>query len=93
MSEYCKSIDGHKMANMLEGGLTPFLPPEELETIGFSLAAYPLTLLNASIFGMRGALSALKTGDPSPFPLGFDELQRVVGFPEYYDAEVRYKVK
>ncbi|GBF93122.1 hypothetical protein Rsub_05851 [Raphidocelis subcapitata] len=34
-----------KMANMLEGGgKTPILSPEELEGVGFSLVAYPLSL-------------------------------------------------
>ena len=33
----------------LRSGLTPVLPPDELLEIGFSLAAYPLDLLNASI--------------------------------------------
>lgn len=33
------------MANMLEGGgKTPILSPEELQGMGFSLVAYPLSL-------------------------------------------------
>ncbi len=34
-----------QMANMLEGGgKTPILSPEELQAMGFSLVAYPLSL-------------------------------------------------
>ena len=92
MMAYCESCDGHKMANILQGGLTPELPPEALERIGYSLAAYPLTLLNASISGMRAALGALARGEADPLPLPFEEVQRVVGFPEYYAEEARYRV-
>ena len=48
-----------QMANCLAGGLTPVLPPAELERIGFKLAAYPLDLLNATIIAQRQALAAL----------------------------------
>ena len=75
-------------------GLTPVLPPAELEEIGFKLAAYPLDLLNASILGMQQALGELaQDGRPAPTnTLPFAELQAVVGFPEYYDEEERYRV-
>ena len=64
----------------------------ELEAIGFSLAAYPLDLLNASIVGMRRALTSLaqEGKPPADVTLPFEELQRVVGFPEYYDEAARY---
>ena len=66
----------------------------ELEAIGFSLAAYPLDLLNASIVGMRRALTSLaqEGKPPADVTLPFEELQRVVGFPEYYAEEERYRV-
>lgn len=46
MRAFCK-IAPHvpKMANMLEGGSTPILSPEELEEMGFKICAYPLSLL------------------------------------------------
>lgn len=148
MVQYCDAVDGPKMANQLTGGLTPVLPPSQLEDIGYSLAclrgaqlsclllpieqrakiaqtgrvgteppvptlgateiavrdvhppyprwlqaAYPLDLLNASIVGMRLALDALRqTGAPPPaHSLPFAELQRVVGFDDYYAEEARYR--
>lgn len=56
------------------------------------LAAYPLDLINASIVGMRGALQGLASHGRSPphLTLGFDELQKVVGFHEYYEESARY---
>ena len=81
------------MVNCLAGGLTPVLPPAELEELGFSLAAYPLDLLNASIIGMNRTLAMLAaTGHPPEHDsLPFHELQVAVGFPQYYEEEERYR--
>lgn len=35
MEAYCQQVDGPKMANLLAGGLTPELPPAELEAMGY----------------------------------------------------------
>lgn len=89
----CKEVGGVQMANLLAGGVTPELPPDELEEIGFKLAAYPLDLLNASIAGMRRALDALahhRRPDAAD-SLEFADLQSAVGFPEYYEQEARYR--
>ncbi|KAJ8548515.1 hypothetical protein ON010_g11160 [Phytophthora cinnamomi] len=60
METYCREVPGPKMANMVENGLTPVLLPEELGKMGYKLAAYPITLLSASIKAMEQALSLLK---------------------------------
>ena len=57
MRRYCREVDGPKMANLIEGGKTPLLPHAELESIGYKIAVYPLTLLNVSIRAMREALA------------------------------------
>src|SRR6187549_1864441 len=44
MRRYCASVDGPKMANLIEGGRTPLLPHAQLESIGYTIAVYPLTL-------------------------------------------------
>ena len=44
MQRFCEEVTGKRMANMLEGGITPLLSTERLRAIGFGLAAYPLTL-------------------------------------------------
>lgn len=72
------------MANMLEGGgKTPILPPEELQALGFSLVAYPLSLLGVSIRAMEKALTGLKAGRvPDVRDMGtFVDIQMAVGFP------------
>ena len=49
-----------------------------------------LTLLSAAMQAMRDALEAFKAGEHPERLLGFEELRRVAGFPEYYAAEEAY---
>jgi 2-methylisocitrate lyase-like PEP mutase family enzyme len=91
MRRYCAEVEGPKMANMIEYGKTPVLPPDQLEAIGYKIAVYPLTLLNASIRAMRGALSSLKQGRMPENVMEFEELKAAVGFPQYYEEERRYQ--
>jgi len=79
-----------KMVNLVEDGDTPNLPHEELEAMGFRIAAYPLTLLSSGVRAMQEALAALAAGRPAPRRLSFGELQALVGFPEYDEALRRY---
>jgi len=89
MEELCRELPGlPKMANIVEDGDTPALPPARLEEIGFKIAAYPLTLLSSAAWAMQEALDALAAGTPAPARLSFGELQELVGFREY-DASLR----
>jgi len=45
MAKYCVQVPGPKLANCLENGLSPMLPPHQLAKMGFTIAAYPLSLL------------------------------------------------
>jgi len=92
MRRYCADVDGPKMANLIEGGKTPLLPPARLEAIGYAIAVYPLTMLNVSIQAMRAALTNLRRGERAAAAMDFDELKQAVGFPAYYAEEARYKV-
>jgi 2-methylisocitrate lyase-like PEP mutase family enzyme len=90
MRRYCDGVDGPKMANLIEGGKTPLLPPARLEAIGYTIAVYPLTLLNVSIAAMRTALESLRRGETPPAVMDFEALKSAVGFPDYYAEEARY---
>lgn len=90
MRRICSELPGWKMANMVEGGATPILPPEQLADIGYNHAAYPLTLMSAAMRAMQDALAALRDGRPPQGLLAFEELRRLVGFNDYYDLETRY---
>lgn len=87
----CREVPGPKMANMVEQGDTPVLPPAQLEEIGFQIAAYPLTLFSAAIRAMQEALDVLAEGREHPQALlDFAALREVVGFPEYVAEQARY---
>ena len=92
MREYCSQVDGPKMVNLIEGGKTPVLDVPRLEAIGYTIAVFPLTLLNVSIAAMREALRSLKTGTPPPTVMDFEQLKQAVGFPAYYAEEARYRI-
>ncbi len=83
MERLCRAIPGPKMANMLEGGGTPLLSPERLESMGYQLAAYPLTLLSAAIAAMERALDELRAGRTPEDMLSFAALRERVGFDAY----------
>jgi len=90
MLEYCRSVPGPKMANLIEDGRTPLLPPAKLEAIGYKIAVYPLTLFNTSIRAMQESLHSLKHGNTPERLLSFDQLKDTVGFNTYYAGEERY---
>ena len=92
MRRYCREVEGPKMANMIEAGKTPILPPQQLEAIGYKIAVYPLTLLNVSIRAMREALQSILLGETPAATMDFEQLKSAVGFPEYYLEEDRYKL-
>jgi 2-methylisocitrate lyase-like PEP mutase family enzyme len=90
MERLCAEIPGPKMANMVEQGDTPMLPPQELEGLGYKIAAYPLTLFSAAIRAMNEALSALGDGRTPEGLLSFEALRDVVGFTDYDQEQARY---
>jgi 2-methylisocitrate lyase-like PEP mutase family enzyme len=69
-----------KLANMLEGGKTPILPPERLQVLGFSVVAYPVTLLGAATFAVREALAAIKEGKTFENRMSHKELLALNGY-------------
>lgn len=82
---------GIHMANMVEGGTTPILPPERLHELGYNFAAYPLTLLSASMAAIKSSLTDITGGKhPEERILDFAELRKIAGFDDYYEAEQRY---
>jgi len=90
MERFCREVDGVKMANLIENGLTPVLPPGELRRIGYSIAAYPLTLLQSIITSVEASLQALAEGGHPEGLRDFGYVREVVGFPQYYDEEAGY---
>jgi 2-methylisocitrate lyase-like PEP mutase family enzyme len=91
MRTFCAGFNKPTMANMVGGGKTPILRPQELEKIGYRIAAYPLLVFCVAIAAARTALAALKNGSAEHVPqVSFDELKTLVGFEDYYAREQRY---
>jgi len=90
MRACCQATDKPSMANMLEGGATPVLPPVELQGIGYKIAAYPLTLQLAYLPMVTGVLNDLKDGRVPENLATFEELKEVVGFPAYNAETEKY---
>mmetsp|Transcript_29850 Transcript_29850/g.44031 ORF Transcript_29850/g.44031 Transcript_29850/m.44031 type:complete len:411 (-) Transcript_29850:62-1294(-) len=94
MIDYCSIVPKPKLANMLEYGNTPITSPAELKQMGYTMAAYPLTLLSASIKAMQQSLDLIKRGESTDdMILTFDETKDIVGFNWYAKEEDRYKTE
>ena len=91
MKTFCTQVPGKKMANMIQNGVTPLLPPEDLQQLGFKIAAYPLTILSAAIEAMQNSLDILKKGQ-YPNHITFQQLQDIIGFSRYCKEEKRYSL-
>jgi 2-methylisocitrate lyase-like PEP mutase family enzyme len=91
MVTFCREIPGAKMANLVENGDTPLLPPARLEEIGYRIAAYPLTLLSAATRAMQEALASMAAGTAPDRLLDFGDLQETVGFRAYDEESLRYR--
>jgi 2-methylisocitrate lyase-like PEP mutase family enzyme len=93
MRHFCEAVRKPCMANMVPGGKTPILPPHALQSIGYKLALYPVVLMSSAITAMQSALAALRPDGKAALPpsISFVELQQLVGFPDYWQRETRYK--
>jgi len=93
MRRFCEAVHKPCMANMVPGGKTPILPPRDLQSIGYKLALYPVALMSSAIAAMQMALASLKPDGKVSLPpsISFTELQQLVGFPDYWQRETRYK--
>ena len=91
MTRLTREAPGIHMANIVEGGATPILSPTELHQLGYRFAAYPLTLLSASMKAIAESLRAFRDGKhPADMVMEFKDLRKIVGFDDYYNAEKAY---
>ena len=91
MRELCAALPGPKMANIVEGGETPDLTPDELTDIGYQIAAYPLSLMAAAMKAMVETLQLMKAGKPrTDMLMDWGQLRNRIGFDAYYEESERY---
>ena len=82
--------DAKLIANMVEGGRTPFLPPARLEAMGFAIAIYPVQGLATAAAGMQSAYSNLAAAQPEKVKcMPFADLNKAVGFEEIWQADTK----
>lgn len=88
-------VDGPVMANMVEGGVTPFLAGRELEALGYAIAIYPCSAYFAAVGAMRDVLATLRdegTSEPRWPAMGtFREWQQLTGVDEAMEFVRRYE--
>lgn len=57
------------LSNQLHGGVTPIVPPSELQEMGFAAAIYPTAGLLAASHALASVYQALAQGEPVTDPL------------------------
>ena len=91
-----QAFDKPTMANMVDGGKTPSASVRELQDMGFSLVAFAVTCLLAAAKAMEKVMRLLKeqgtTKGMQEDLMGFDAFNKLIGFPEVYDFESRFKL-
>ena len=64
---------------------------KELEEMGFRIAAFPLTILSASMKATQEVLNNFKNKVRNEKNLmSFEEIQKIVGFKDYFSLEKKY---
>ena len=87
------TVEGPKLLNIVEGGVTPQLPHERLQELGFAIVLYANLALLAGIHAMRDVLRHLRDGgDPETRPpvATWTGRQELVRKPAYDDLERRF---
>ncbi len=92
MARAVREIDTVHVANMLEGGLSPIVPPQVLGQMGYGIALYGITLLLRIVKTMQAALADLRSGEMRLVGTGanFDDYLKVVGIDQWRAIEDTY---
>jgi 2,3-dimethylmalate lyase len=94
MRRLCQEVKAPMLANMVEGGKTPMLTAQELQDIGYSIVAFPLSTLYAAAYGVRLAMDALfRTGATTGamnHMITFADFNHLVGLEKVRATETHY---
>ena len=87
-------VHGPVLANMVEGGKTPWRSAEELEELGFRVALFANTTLRVAMRAAQEALTVLReTGDTEalwPRMLTWEQRQELIGLSAMQALEQRF---
>jgi 2,3-dimethylmalate lyase len=88
-----RTFEVPQLANMLEGGRTPFLTPAELEQLGFRIVIYGISLLMHAVRAMENVLTGLAHGkvEFGGKGVGFEDYKSIVGLEQWAAIEVKYR--
>jgi carboxyvinyl-carboxyphosphonate phosphorylmutase len=94
------AVDAPLLANMVEGGKTPWVRATELEAMGYGVVIYPLSgwkaaaaILIALMDELREKGTTQEFWDRIGLDLDFDELFEVFDYPRIQTFEDRYVVR
>jgi 2-methylisocitrate lyase-like PEP mutase family enzyme len=82
------------LANMPEGGLTPYLSYRELESLGYKIAIYPVSTLFSATRAMQGALTELHCQGRLVSPerhVDFADFVEIIGASAYLEKLNHYE--
>ncbi|HKX81699.1 MAG TPA: isocitrate lyase/PEP mutase family protein [Nitrososphaera sp.] len=87
-------IDAPLVANMIEDGVTPNLPADELLKLGYRIAVFPLSALYSATYAIQQVLTELKetgaTKRTRKMMVTFKDFNRFVELDKFMDLERRY---
>jgi 2-methylisocitrate lyase-like PEP mutase family enzyme len=94
MQYVIEHVPGVHVANMVEGGLTPLLPRDELGDLGYRFALYANSAMRGAVVGMREVMRHLAeygdTRKAQELMISWDDRQSLVGKPVFDELEWRY---
>ncbi|HEV8404358.1 MAG TPA: isocitrate lyase/PEP mutase family protein [Nitrososphaera sp.] len=94
LKKVAEEIDAPLVANMIEDGVTPTLPAQELLNLGYRIAVFPLSALYGATYAIRQVLTELKktggTSETRKMMVTFKDFNRFVDLDKYMSLEKRY---
>ncbi len=94
LKKVADEIDAPLVANMIEDGVTPTMPAQELLKLGYRIAVFPLSALYSATYAMREVLTELKktgaTRQTRKMMVTFKDFNRFVDLDRYMGLEKRY---
>jgi 2,3-dimethylmalate lyase len=97
LKEIGSKIEAPLVANMIEGGITPYLTASELRDLGFRIGVFPLSGLFASAFAMKQVYEELhrsgSTSKEREKMITFEEFNKLVNLQKYIDLERKYAMR
>ncbi len=98
-AEFASRIKAPLLANMTEFGRSPLIEASKLESMGYKLVIYPVTLLRVAMYSMKKALSLLMERGTQrelvPEMFTRRELYELIGYYEYeeFDKKIFKNIK